>query len=610
MFSQKQYLSLQTILETIQPEIATQLNYRRPAMERVYALLEISSDLSEGTVQGEHRNKLGLKDKLTNIEVAIAKANKEAAQAYLHGTFLTGMPIFATVASRKNETSAAMITELTRRDQAEFNWVLQLDRVLSDVLDYNIGVAEVQWDYKRVNSITTRISEGSPVTGKVLPITYEGNSILRKDPYNSFYSQHCEPSEVHDKGTYSGYVEQTDYIGLKRRYTEWDSQYTYKANINDIFSSTCNNAIYKKLTLEKTDKVSPTNSWQCFWGNSSTIARKSSSGPYEIVTLYARLIPQEYLITELENKGMARVFKLIYVNGLIALAQPVLSGHDFLPLIVTQYSTGGEDKKSFVEYVAGMQDLATGLVTASLDSMRRAVAGGDRIYDPRMIDEKDINSPAPAKNIKVKASPMEKDLSRAIRDIPYEDRISGNFTSFMGLVQQLAQMTTGINPSAQGNFIKGNKTTTEFDTIMQNSQARLQLGAIKLEGTLFATIKKMIKLNYLLYAGKQTVADNSDSETSEISIDPEILRTEAPDYKMADGLMPSTKLANTEILTLALQTMQTIPELAAEYDTGGILISILKQQGLTDLESYKRTKEQRDEYLARSQQLAPTNGQA
>lgn len=613
MFSRQQLKKLENVWSTLRMPVQSQLNLARPRMEIVHAALELASDMSADTLKGELLNKLGDKSKLVNMEVPICLAMQESAQAYLHGTFLTGFPLFESVASKANEATAAMLTTLTGRDQIRFNWQLELDRCMQDVLNYNVCMTEIAWSYKRANSASTRITAGSPITGQVAPITYEGNAIIRRDPYNSFYSTICEPSKVHEDGTYSGYVDQVDYIGLKRLYSQWNTLYTFKENIEPIFQgngamsgSDSGTGIFKRLITAKQEQQTAVNSWPVFWGAEPSITMAKATGVYEVVTVYIRLIPAEFGITELEFKGNPRVFKLIFVNNLLAYAEPIVAGHDYLPLIVSQYKAGGPDTKSFVENVMGMQNLSTGLITASLDSMRRAVTGGDRYYDAAKISGDSLNSRAASKNIPVKLGAMDKDFSRAVYNVPYQDHISGNFAQFMSLVQGLAQMATGINPSAQGNFIKGNKTVHEFDTIMSNSQARLQLGAIRLEGTLFSTIKEIIKLNYLLYSQSEKISDNSPE--GEITVDPVMLRETAPDFKMADGLMPSTKLANTDAMVMALQTMQMNPELAITYDLGAILLSVLQQNGLTNINDYKRTPEQqqalRDQQVAQAAAMA------
>lgn len=162
--------------------------------------------------------------------------------------------------------------------------------------------------------------------------------------------------------------------------------------------------------------------------------------------------------------------------------------------------------------------------------------------------------------------------------------------NMVNMVIQLADKVTGQNPATQGNFVKGNKTRAEFDTIMSNSQARMQLGALFLEQHFYSAIKQIVRANYLLYAASEDVESGAGNKV--VPVDAAQLRKEAPNFKMAGGLVPVTKLAATDVLVQAFQVMSTNPMLSVEWDTGAMLVSALKQQGLVGLDQYRRTPEQ------------------
>jgi hypothetical protein len=234
-------------------------------------------------------------------------------------------------------------------------------------------------------------------------------------------------------------------------------------------------------------------------------------------------------------------------------------------------------------------------MTATLDSMRRAI-GGRELYDPTRIRKADIESPSPVAKIPVTTNVYQEGLEGAVKSIPYIDNVSGNFQGLMNTAINLADKTTGLNPSSQGSFVPGNKTMQEFNTIQSNSQARMQLGATQLAESWLNPIKEITKLNYLVHAKAETIEDKQTNQV--VAIDPAILRDEAPAFKMSDGLMPATKQANTEVLMSAFNVMQNNPQFSLEYDTMGMMVSILHQQGMTDLNAYKRTPEQQQQYLA------------
>jgi hypothetical protein len=603
MLNKKSIENLEAQLSQMTGAIKSQLDSKLSSWTLVDKYLQKTGDYSSDTTQGQLANMAGDKTKIANVEIPVTFINKESAHAYMAGTFLTGYPIFAVTATREKEDTASMLTALVSRDQQRMGWIPEFLRAFDDVLRYNRCAVEVKWAAKRSSSVTTKVVPGSSVTGNISAVIYEGNEIKRLDPYNLIIDPTVEPHKVHIDGAYAGYVESVSYIALKRKYQEWNELYTVKKNIGKIIGNTRDNmnsndgtnTFYRRPIIAKDAGVRFNGQdFSHFWGNNTRLPMSNAkTGLYEIVHLYKRIIPREYEIT-VPNAGQPYVFYLIWVNGHLAYAEPVQAGHEYLPIVVGQMYPGQADVKSFVEYITDCQDLATSLMSATLNSMRRAV--GDRaLYDPTRIRKQDIEAPSPVSKIPVQTNAYQNGLEAAYKSIPYEDRISGNFQNLMGVAINLAEKTTGLNGAAQGSFTPGNKTMKEFDTIMSNSTARLQLGATQLDGSFLNPIKEILKLNYLIYAQAESIEDRQTNTV--VTIDPVMLREQAPDFKMADGLMPSTKQASTEVLMQAMATMQNNPQLAMEYDMGGMLVSILKQSGLTNLNEYKRTPEQQKQYI-------------
>lgn len=591
------------LLPTVVNDNKTQRMNLRYRFELVDSYIEKESDKTAASVKGRIVNELGDKSKISNVEVATCKIKKDTAQAYLTGIFLTGTPIFASVTDHDLEDAAAMLTALTMRDQERFKWVANLLECIDDSLRRPFCAAEVVWKQKRgVAAAEGMSANGTTKFGVANPVIYEGNSITRIDPYNIIMDPSVSPDKVHTDGTYVGYWEHVNYIQLKMRYLEWDSLFTIKANIESIFKSAGCQQYYKpNYHRNKTDR-SRSAGWDTFWGNNATLTRKADvSGSYEVTTLYARLVPRDFGVVA-ENDGQPQVFKLIYVNELLAYVEMLTQGHEFLPIIIGQLTPGSIDNKSYVEYLTDLQDLGTSLLAGALNSMRRAVS--DRaLYDPSRISKAAVESDSPVAKIPVKVNAYQQGLEGAYKQIPYEDRLSANLAQFMGMVDIMADKTVGQNPASQGSFQKGNKTTTEFQTTMTNSDARMQLGAMYLDGSFFTPIKTVLNFNYLMNATSETVQHKA--EQRHVQIDPTVLRARAPDFQMASGIMPAAKLASTEVMVQAITYMKQDPMLSMDYDTGAMLVSVMKQQGFTGLESYKRSDEQKQQYIQQMQAMQP-----
>jgi hypothetical protein len=591
MINRKNTEALTGILKNQVFPIKEALDVRRNTYLTVDKYLQKESDRTTSGVTGRLVNELGDKSKIRDAEVPVAFIQSQTAIAYLMNVFLGGEPIFAATANRKNEKAAAMLTAMSQRDQHRLNWRGEILQSLADAVQYNLAPMEVYWGAKRASSVkTVQAAPNSTRTGEIAAVTYEGNFIKRRDPYNVFCDMSVAPYEVHEHGAFAGYIERFNYIRMKKFVAELNNVFVVKHNLRTAFTSSCGEGLYYHPQVRSIfGSVAPQeNNWQAFWGTNPSIDPTQSGGKYEVVTLYARIIPKEYNI-EVPRAGSLATYKLIYVNGTLLYVEPLNTPHEYLPLIFGQMYRGNWDKKSFTEYVLDLQDLGTSMIRGTMDSMRRAVA--DRgIYDPTRVRKADMDSPNPVAKIPVTTNAYNQDIRTAYYPIPYEDRASGNFRSNFGLVLDLANQTTGQNQAAQGNFIRGNKTMQEFDSIMTNSQARMQLGALELDASLFAPTRLILNTNFLLYAQAEKIEDRITGD--EVEVDPAMLRKVLPEFKMSSAVLPTTKVANTEVALQALQLFSQRPELDMEYDTGGIAVSILMQQGMTDLEQYKRTPEQ------------------
>lgn len=604
---QKDYENLQNTIGPFAAAAKRQMDNVFTRYQLVDSYLEKESDRTSETLQGEIANRMGNK-KIANCEIPVVMIKQQTALAYLAGTFLSGFPIFAAVTKKRDlESGAAMLNTLTARDQQRLGWVGELLNCFNDVLKFNICGSEVSWVAKHGSTATTSIVRGASKTGAVTPVVYEGMQIKRLDPYNLIYDTMVTPSKVHTDGNYVGYVEILDHIGLKRWFADLNQVYTYKKNIDKYMKGDLSVAegytrLYKVPQIHKynTSTIDPTD-FSGFFGTAGSSNKSLFGCGFEKLVIYRRLIPRDFGI-EMENSGSVHIFKLIYINGHMAYAEPLALGHEYLPIIIGQYSLGSVDKKSFSEYLVDNQDLATSFMTATLSSMRKAV--GDRIfYDATRIRKSDIDSTNPTSRIPVSANMFQNGLEGAVKVVPYTDNISGNMQNMMNVVMGLADVTTGINQSTQGAFTPGNKTVAEYQDIQSNSQARLKLGATHLAVSFIQPIKEILKLGYLVHAAAETVEDQQTN--TQITIDPAKLRKDAPDYRMADGLIPTTKIANTEVTMSALSVIQNHPLLSIQYDVGAMIVSVLHQQGFENLAQYERSPQEQQQYMEITRGMQP-----
>ena len=591
------------------------LGESRRRYEGVDRLLEKESDNSKEALRGKAARSAGRKDRMASAEIPICQIKKDTAHAYLAGTFLNAIPIFAAVSTdRARQDSAAQLNILTKRDQIRFAWVAEFLRSFDDVLRYNVAPMEISWATRHMAKADTNIVAGTATTGAVSAIAYEGVRIRRLDPYNSFWDETVEPHEVARRGSHAGYVESLTRVETLRLIRDLNEDFTFTSNLRIVHEGNSadiggkvearSDVKYYIPQINPAVTVRDPEDFSGFFAPSTPKGEKLRKGCHRVTTVYVRVIPEDLDIVAVSSDSMApQIYKCIYVDNLIIYAEALAQGTELLPIVVGQLYPGNRGKKSFVEYIADLQDLATANMHASLASLRRAV--DDRaLYDPTRIEKQDVESKDPARKIPVTRSLLGGTLAEAYYQIPYEDRVSPMFGNMLQTCFSLADTTTGINPSSQGSFIPGNKTLNEFQTIMSNADARLHLGAVQLSNNLLGPIREMLLLHYLVHAQSENISDVEDGQATQVQIDPAILREEVPQYAMADGVMPASRIANTEAMLQALNIIQNHPMGAMEYDTIGMAVDLLKTAGFSNLHQYKRTPE---EMAALQQQLGAAN---
>jgi hypothetical protein len=302
-----------------------------------------------------------------------------------------------------------------------------------------------------------------------------------------------------------------------------------------------------------------------------------------------------------------KVFYGIIVNwSVVIYVEEMNVGHDFMPAFVMQPHEDGlrYQTQSMLDNALPFQDMSSALWNATLESKRRQIF--DRlVYNPRMIDKKDIDVSSAVARIPLRNAAMAKDgneIGRAIYQIPYRDDASSQNLQMAEMISGMADQSTGQNKVDRGQFQPGNKTRTEFSQTMGNSNSRQQLSSLSIQGQFMTPLKETIKSNTLQFQPAGTIL-NRDAK-QEVEIDPVQLRQAILEFKMTDGMLPLDKIMNPELLMVFLQTAQALPATATEYDIMGMFVYWAKLQGATWLEDFKRDPQQQQKFLQTVQQTS------
>lgn len=539
-------------------------------------------------------NKLGDSNKFQNITVPIVLPQVEGAVVYQSSVFLTGNPIFEAVAGPEYEDSAIAMNALLTEQSIRGGWVSEIMQHFRNGFKYNLAALEVTWDRKVTYSLETDLSF-STKQGKPKEVIWEGNKIKNLDLYNSFWDTRVKPTEIYTKGEFAGYTELMSRVALKGFLASLPSN----TNVTEAFKSSVggNGYLYQTPIINPraflNDKIHSAGEmdWMAWAAAAKADVKIDYKDMYEVSTSYVRIIPSDFNI-RVPSNNTPQVWKLIIVNHtVIVYAERQTNAHGYIPILFSQPLDDGlsYQTKPLAMNVKPMQDITSAMWNSVIAARRRAIS--DRaIYDPSKIDKRHIDSDVPNAKIPMRPSAYGQPVANAYYSIPFRDDQSGILMQESQNVISMANMVSGQNQVRQGQFVKGNKTQSEFDTVMGNANGRDQAVSMLLESQLFTPAKEILKLNILQYQGGESLYDRKGNTV--IEVDPIKLRKAIMAFSVADGLLPVDKIINSNTLGQALQAISSSPELQGEYNLGPLFSYMMKTQG-ANITSFEKSAAQR-----------------
>jgi hypothetical protein len=545
-------------------------------------------------------NRYGDSTKFQNVVVPVVMPQVESAVTYQASVFLTGSPIFGWVAPPESEDAAVQYQAVIEENSIRGGWVQQLLMAFRDGFKYNLGIAEVTWDRVVTAAIETDPSFGKD--GRPKEVIWQGNSVRRWDPYNSFWDARYKPTEIYKNGEFCGHTELMSRVHLKKFINELPDKMV--SNIKAAFESGMGaNAAggvggiesyyIPTINPDALMQIDPKRSTD--WMSWAGILERPPGeiiykNLYEVTTLYARIIPQDFRL-RVPGANTPQVWKLIIVNHQVLIyAERQTNAHAYLPTLFLQPNEDGlgYQTKSLASNAKPFQEIASALVNSAMAARRRAIS--DRgIYNPQLISAAHINNDSPTAKIPMRPTGYNKHPNEAYFPIPYRDDQSAVAFQELPQMLQMANTVNGQNQAKQGQFVKGNKTQHEYESVMANANGRDQICSMLLEAQFFTPMKEIIKINTLQYQAGTEIFSPSRQQT--VKIDPVQLRKSFSTFKITDGLTPTDKAISGDDFTVALQTLGSSQAIGAGYNMAPAFSYLMKTRNV-NLAPFEKSPQQ------------------
>lgn len=565
-------------------------------IDRAYACYVGTSDQSKADEKAAQI----IDDSGVHFTTPVVVSQVDSIVAFLSELYLSGYPIFPVVTPPEDAAFGEQLEAIVDDHSIRGRWPRQLNMTFRDGAKYNLCGVELEWaPIGTLNVSKNNASVGSPPQ-PTLDVE-QINRLRNMDMYNLFWDQLVDIPDVTEFGDYVGYNDLWTRGRIKQYISNLTKAGETTMNVRQALESAQganNDEVPRQHYWERPlisnfnilEDINMNTNWMA-WAlaqDSQDKDRIDYSNKYLFTKDYARIVPSDHGL-DVPEPNVPQIWKFVAINNShIVHMKKVISAFDMFPILLGQYTEDGfrQQTKSVAEQQLAIQDATSELVNIRLNSARRSIS--DRaIYNPSLIDPQDVNSRTPAPKIPVKQNLKGVDLNNAYRSIEFND--SGTARAFDDIfpMLQLSEFMGGLNSARQGGFRSGNRTLGEFNEIMTNSDMRSRMIALGMEYQIFTPLKQQIKGNILLNMGSSSKDLISNRNDRQVAINVEEIRSKLMEFKVADGYLPTSLLANTEVVQAAFNLLMQAPQLQAEYQLGPLFSHMMSLAGMRGLSKFQ-----------------------
>lgn len=569
-------------------------------IDRAYACYTATKD----QVAADEKASQIIDDSGIHFTTPVVLSQVDSIVAFLTELYLSGYPLFPVVSPPEDSEFGEQLEAIIDDHAVRGRWPRQFNMMFRDGAKYNVCGIELEWapiGALSVNKNNTQVGSPAQPTLDVEQI----NRVQNLDMYNAFWDQLVDIPDVVEFGDYVGYNDLWTRGRIKQYISNLTKAGETTMNVRQALESTQGSTrnevprqhYFERPLISNFDLIEDINlntnwlAWATMQDQKED--RIDYSNKYLFTKTYARIVPSDHGL-EVPEPNVPQIWKFVSVNNShIIHMKKVISAFDMFPIMMGQYTEDGfrQQTKSVAEQQLAIQDATSELVNIRLNSARRSIS--DRaIYNPTLIDPQDVNSRTPAPKIPIKQNLKGVKLEDAYRSIEFNDSGTARAFDDIGPMLQLSEFMGGLNSARQGGFRRGNRTLGEFNEIMTNSDMRSRMIALLMEYQVFIPFKRQVKGNILINMGaaKQDLLSNRSDKA--IAVNVEELRTKLMEFKVADGFLPTSLLANTEIVQAAFNLVAQSPQLQAQYQLGPLFSHMMAAAGMRGLQKFQLPPDQ------------------
>ncbi len=488
----------------------------------------------------------------------------ETLLSYMMSAFFRS-PIFRYEGNGPDDVMGSILLEqVVNLHCNKFRVMLNLHTMFRDAFVYGIGPVAPIWKQS---------SNG----------LYEGNALLNIDPYRYLPDTNV-PADKIQEGEYVGWASDTNYMDLLSE----------EEHNEDMF-----NVQYLSLLKYKGTSI--------YEGDNSArdvrtgVGRNNNSQmkPVTEIPMYVKLIPKDWGLGD--GKYPEKWLFRLAADAVIITARKTDFDHSKFPTTtaVPDFDGYSATPLSRLEILGGLQGVLDWLFNSHIANVRKAI-NDMIIYDPYLINSKDISNPAPGKLIRTRRPAWGKGVAGAVEQLKVNDITSAHMGDSSFVVQWM-QKIGATDDAAMGSLRAGGPdrlTKAEFQGTASGAVSRLEriakivgLQSMQDIGEFFAdhTQQMMSDDTYVKIGGKWEnilmEEYNESIERGRMKVSPFDLDV-FYDVVVRDGSVPGGNYS--EVWLRMFDTLAQHPELAQNFDTVKIFKHIARNAGAKNVNEFVR----------------------
>ena len=498
---------------------------------------------------------------------------------YLSTVFLARKPIFTVGANAKEFINAARTMENLLQYNAEHaKFIMHCTQWLYNGEIYGLGILRTQFANevkKRTKQVPNPLEPGSFIRTQVDELVYQGNTVENIDPFLFFPDPRVPMMKVAKEGEFVFWRQFVGLFALQK-----SGEFLHLDKVGPLLRT--------GETESLRNRVAQGNSLSSgvddpFLGN------KDTSKFIQIDEGTVELIPSENGLGD-GDKPVKFLVTIANKRQIIRL-EPFQADHDMHPVAVCEpYGLSGFGNLGISDYLSPLQEMISWLLNSHIQNVKGAL-NNSFIYDPSMINEKDLLSDSPNKCIRVRPKAYGVDVSMYLKQLQVHDSTSSHVGDISTLTR-IGDSLSAVNENYRGlQDSGGRKTATEIRATVEAATSRLASHAQYISATGMQDLAVQWSLNNQQYLTKEFEMQvlGEDGLMNSVVISPESINGDFY-FPIHDGTLPLDKIALFDMWTQVLQFVQADQEIRSMYSLPKIFEFVAKLGGASNIDQFKMTQ--------------------